>query len=65
MIGGLLGNSGSLPISANSGPATSGASGDSGGSLKVGNINMGGGGMSPTMLMLLALIVVVWLWKKK
>ena len=65
MIGGLLGNSGSLPISANGGPATSGASGDSGGSFKMGNINMGGGGMSPAMLMVLVLITVVWLWKKK
>ncbi|EQM04936.1 hypothetical protein [Vibrio parahaemolyticus] len=29
MIGGLLGNSGSMPISANGGPATSGANGKS------------------------------------
>ncbi|HHY0575997.1 TPA: hypothetical protein ACVU5O_003064 [Vibrio parahaemolyticus] len=40
MIGGLLGNSGSMPISANGGPATSGANGKSGGSLSVGSINM-------------------------
>ncbi|EOD9222780.1 hypothetical protein Q3049_003174, partial [Vibrio parahaemolyticus] len=53
MIGGLLGNSGSMPISANGGPATSGANGKSGGSLSVGSINMGGASVfNPSTLMM-------------
>ncbi|MDN4732618.1 hypothetical protein QYZ42_19415 [Vibrio parahaemolyticus] len=67
MIGGLLGNSGSMPISANGGPATSGANGKSGGSLSVGSINMGGASVfNPSTLMMIAIIVIVavLLWKR-
>ncbi|MCF9503851.1 hypothetical protein J8A81_23550, partial [Vibrio parahaemolyticus] len=62
------GNSGSMPISANGGPATSGANGKSGGSLSVGSINMGGASVfNPSTLMMIAVIVIVavLLWKKK
>ncbi|EGQ7654982.1 hypothetical protein [Vibrio parahaemolyticus] len=67
MIGGLLGNSGSMPISANGGPATSGANGKSGGSLSVGSINMGGASVfNPSTLMIAVIVIVaVLLWKKK
>jgi len=67
MIGGLLGNSGSMPISANGGPAVSGSDGKSGGSLSVGSINMGGGGFNPSMWVVLVVLVIlaVMLWKKK
>ena len=67
MIGGLLGNSGSMPVSVSGGPAVSGADGKSGGSLSMGDINMGGGGFNPSMWVVLVVVVIlaVMLWKKK
>ncbi|WP_438454604.1 hypothetical protein [Vibrio alginolyticus] len=65
MIGGLLGNSGSMPISANGGPSVSGADGESSGSLSVGNINMGGGNSTTLMILVVIVIAAVLLWKKK
>lgn len=55
-----------MPISANGGPAVSGADGESSGSLSVGNINMGGGGNSTTLMILVVIVIAaVLLWKKK
>ncbi|NLS13361.1 hypothetical protein HGP28_10700 [Vibrio sp. SM6] len=68
MIGGGLTNSGSMPISANGGPATSGSDGASDGTMTVGGINMGGGGgisTSVIAVVVLALLAGWYLWKKK
>lgn len=66
MIGGPLNNTGTMPIDASAGPATSGANGQSSGVLTMGNINMGGGMSQTTVIALvIAVLVVVWLWKKK
>jgi len=67
VIGGPLTNSGSMPINAGAGPATSGSKGQANGSLSMGNINMGGSGIDRITLIaiVMALLVGLWLWKKK